>query len=163
MITANQVIVALGVVSEEYEMSVKTPRLYVEVLSYPDNNMKSIVDGGNNARFVASLPNKKVYFWNASYTHDEMRKAMGRKNKPDDDPSLVKIWSDLWISGLAILTGNKFKLDVAYEPEAYGLPEFIHSDAKRFFSSDWSWAYPAITGLKEEFEKYKVMFEKKMK
>lgn len=160
MITANQVIVALREVSEAYEMSKKTPKLYVTVLSYPDDDMKSIVNETNKgARFMVSLANKKVYFWNSEYLHDAMEKLM----KEDKDPELSKAWSSLYMSGVATLTGSKFKLDFVYEPEAFGFPAFIHADAKKFFSTDWSWAYPAIKGLKEEFEKFKVMFEKKIK
>jgi hypothetical protein len=124
----------------------------VQILSNPtEDEAQALVNQDGEARYLVDDVTKKVYFWNAEHSHNKISKIF--KERGDKE-----VWSDLYISGVSKLRQGKFHINVAYQPEAYATPVFVHPDAKRFFKTDWRWAYEWLQGLEEDFERNKRIF-----
>jgi hypothetical protein len=151
MLTAKEPIKTIRkTVGEEYEASKKLPKLYVEFFSNPTSKeARSLVNTDGAARFMVDAATKKVYFWNAEYTHYDAQEFFG------SNEATQRIGTGLVITGIAVLKGNKFQASKIYEPAIYADVE-SGKDVKKsqkWFATDWSWAYQWIDGLQEDVEK----------
>jgi hypothetical protein len=113
---------------------------------------QALVNEKKEARFLVDDVTKKVYLWNAEYTHYEALMILREREITKE------VGGGLAIMGVAVLTEGRFHALKIHEPEIYADPKIRHPYASKFFITDWSWAYEWLIGLKEDFENNREIF-----